>query len=228
MLRGRFTFNSAQHEYRVGRYLVPGISEILRAAGIVQDRHYGQTSRTRGSVVHELIEAADLGLLALENVAGPVRGWCLAYAAAVRDLKPTHEVIEGAVVHRGFGYATTIDRAGTLLGRRATWNVKTGPAAAWHGIQRAAEALALDGRISRRARFTLYIRPSGRYSVEEHTNAADFEDFLDACLQWRRGCHQERLHGPLRLVDPLLGAEARLKQFQPRSRNRSPLSRRSA
>ena len=153
-LRGRFTFAPDQHIYRVGRYQVPGTTEIMRVAGRVDERYYTLTGRTRGQVIHELSEGLDLGLLDLTKLNRKVRGWVLAYAAFVEQMHPRHDLIEAAVVQRGYGFATMVDRAGYLLGR-AVWNIKTGPMHPSHAIQRAAEKLALDGRWSARRRFTL-------------------------------------------------------------------------
>jgi hypothetical protein len=220
-LRGRFSFSSDDHTYRVGRWLVPGITEILRAAGFINDRYYGSASRNRGSVAHAITEGLDVGTVDVDRIDGPLRGWVLAYTAFVRACRPDHALVEAAVVNRRLGFATHVDRAGRLLGHLALWNIKTGPADSWHGVQRAAEVLALDGRRTNRKRYTLYIRNTGTFSLEEHRNDADFDAFEDALYQWRLGCHNPARHGPLSLLSPLAAASLRAKPSLPRPRSSS-------
>jgi len=63
--------------------------------------------------------------------------------------------------------------------------------------------LALDNGETPRRRYTLYLRKSGTYRLEEHINRGDFNAAWEAIRIWRRNWHDPRRHAPLRLLDPI-------------------------
>jgi|ETNvirnome_2_130_1030620.scaffolds.fasta_scaffold09962_2 hypothetical protein len=209
MLRGRFAFDPESHVYSLYgkryRYIVPGTTEILRAAGYYATAFYTREGRERGSAIHRLSAALDLGLVDVDKLMRlSISGYLRAFVRFKEE--NTHrfdaEWIEGAVVNRRLGFATHVDRAGALGGPMVL-NLKTGSPSPADPVQSALELLALDGRWSPRRRYTLYLGANGRYKLVEHVNAGDERSALEALGIWRRNEHQESRHGRLALLDPV-------------------------
>lgn len=202
MLKGRCSFDRVSHTYRIGEWVVPGITEILKVAGKIDTTWIPESARVRGELVHKLTERHDLKFEDISKHVGPLRGWCLSYVDFVAQDKPRFDGIERAVYHAGLGFATIIDRWGSRRGPNVM-NIKSGTFNHSHEIQSAGELLALDGRWSDRKRETLYIRDGRSFRVEEHRNDADRDEFLDCLHVWRSGCHDAKLHGPQKSLSDL-------------------------
>lgn len=202
MLRGRCGFVASTHTYTIGPWVVPGISEILKVAGKVDERWIPQSARVRGQLIHVLTEHHDLKWQDIAEHVGPFRGWCLAYVDFKAQDKPVYRYIEQCFYHRNLGFATTIDRVGRRRGPMVL-NIKTGPFVHAHEIQAAGELLAFDGKWTGRKRETLYIRKNRSFNVEEHHNDADRDEFIDCLQTWRKECHDPAVHGPLNLLSDL-------------------------
>ena len=205
MLRGRFTFDALAHEYRVGRWVVPGTSDVVQAAGRFNARYCGDEAPRRGTRVATLTWQWEMGLVEADAVEGPERGYLLGYLKAMEleriprwctEARGRWLELEEPVVNRGLGLATIPDR----VGRHRMLNVKTGQRYDFHRLQRALEVMVRDPREDwwpRWDRDTLYLTPRGGARIDRHEDPHDFADALDALADWRRGCHDERKHGPL-------------------------------
>lgn len=203
-LRGTFTFDARDHVYRVGRWVVPGTSEVVRAAGWFNARYCGSEAPRRGTRVADLTWQWELGLVDLENVDGPERGYLLGYIQAMKlEAIPrwaTGEAgrwreLEEPIVNRALGLATIPDR----VGLRRMLNVKTGQRYEFHRIQRALEVMVREPRQdwwTRWHRDTLYLTPKGGARIDRHENPHDFADAMDALATWRNACHDDERHGP--------------------------------
>lgn len=221
MIRGPFRFDRDAHIYTVGRYQVPGSTEVLRAGGFIQSARFTQAGRTRGTLVHELIEAILLetvDVAALDGAA--VSAYVQAAVAFLDETRPRVQGVEACAVNRRLGFATTIDLVGRLrgaLGGPMVLNWKTGQPQRSDAIQSAFEVWALDGRVSARRRFTCYLKPTQRYRLEEHTNRGDFDEAAEALTLWRQHEWTATRHAPLRLLDPV---ETSRSGGRPRRRSR--------
>ena len=210
MLRGKFRFTDDPHQYFVCgkhyRYVVPGTTDILAAAGYYPGRRFmTRAGRARGSVIHELTAALDLGLVNLAQLERmTISGYLRAYVMFLEERQPRFdpEHTEGAAINRRLGFATHVDRAGVLRGPMVL-NIKTGARSSADPVQAALEVLALDGRWSTRHRYTLYLRKSSSYKLVEHINDGDEGRALEGLSRWRHNEHNEKTHGKLRLLDPL-------------------------
>ena len=206
MIRGRPRFDEDTHTYWLGRYEVPGTTAICKAAGLFDEKWIPESARDRGSAIHKLTERHDLGLFDLNTYEGEYREWCLQYLRFLEEEDPQWDAIERACYHRRHGYGTIVDRAGSLRGHSLRGpivvNIKTGAHQDFHDVQSAGELIAYDGRWSRRGRVTLYLTQR-KYKIEVHTHDGDRERFLDALSDWRKQCHNDRRHPPLRLLSDL-------------------------
>ncbi len=170
------TFNPDRHEYSEDDGTqIPSVTQVLKAAGVIDDQWYTAEARDKGSAVHKLCERYANGdrfdkrgreLASLEYVN--------AYAAWQRDTLAYALATECRVYHRinGGAYAGTFDILAQILSRRALVDLKTGAPAKWHAVQLAAYAMACpvdeSGKVGRTpinpdSCAVLYLRADGTY-----------------------------------------------------------------
>lgn len=184
-------FESIEHAYFYNDVRVMSVTQMLEATGWVDPTFYTRASRDRGTAVHRLAAAYDLGSLPLED-AHQHRGYVLAYADAMRAIRATWDTIEEPLVHPGYPFAGTPDRVGTVLGVRTVLDIKSGAREASHPVQTALYAILIAGAggplsdlpATSWARASLYLKPSGKYSLEHHPNRRD----LDAAYRVLETC----------------------------------------
>ena len=110
MLSGRFRFEPEQHQYfdlETGD-VIPSITQMLKSAGLVDDRFFTEDSSTRGTAVHSLCTEYDLGVLDDDDVVScdsPYKGYLLAHACGMRMVQPLWAHVETPVVHRELRFA---------------------------------------------------------------------------------------------------------------------------
>lgn len=196
-----FSFDAADHSYRIGDVRVPSITQLLKMSGHVDDRYYTEESRQRGTAVHELTKDFDLGALTLPSLDSLHRGYVLGYIAACEALKPEWDQIEEPDVHPTFMFGGRPDRIGTVMGRKTVGEIKSGckPSLAdlvytdnegievrvrrfsnAHEVQTALQAILVSWRVGlppeQWQRLCIYVKRSGRFSVERHDNPRDFDE----------------------------------------------------
>lgn len=175
-----FRFSPAKHEYFLGDERIRGISELLDLGELVNGKlYYTEASRVRGSEVHTACMDFDLGTLDLSRVDGPYAGYVKGYADAVRTIAPDWHSIEVAQVHPGYRFAGRPDRVGIVWGRKTVLEIKSAAKAKHHPIQTALQVLLQTADDPTPAeswqRVTLYVKHSGKWSIDEHTDARDFD-----------------------------------------------------
>jgi len=177
-------FNPALHEYWTDDHLVriPGVTTILKEAGLIDDRFFTAEARERGSAVHSLCQRYangerfdDLGrpLESLEYV-NALAAWFRekrAYAIA------TEQMIDGTI--NGRRYAGTFDLLAEIEGKRVLIDYKTGAGMKWHPAQIAAYALAVNPDRC----IMLHLKADGTYRenvIQGRELLAGLQDFKDA------------------------------------------------
>lgn len=194
---GRLTFDEASHRYRLDGERIPGITAVLKSAGMIEDTHFTAFSRDRGSAVHLAVQYAAEGDLKTESLAAFLVPYVEAWERFRADSGwVATEPPELLVASPTLRFATRIDGVGVLNGATFVLNWKTGQPAAFHSVQAAAEAIAYVetyGTVSlwtvRRA--ALYLRDDGTYRLEEHARRGDFDDFRAAA----RVYHWQEMNG---------------------------------
>lgn len=186
-----FRFDADAHAYFLGDQRVPSATQLIEMGGLVTGAQYfTDQHRRRGSAVHDMATDFDLGALRVEALNSPFKGYVLAYVAACQSLKPTWTEIEIADVHPVYRYGVRTDRKGTVYGRRTVTEIKSGGKAKHHAVQTALQALADEVRSKvphgMIQRLTVYVKPSGKWSVECHEDARDFDVARDLIRRFCR------------------------------------------
>ena len=176
-----FSFNESDHSYWLGETRLPSITQLISLGGLVNgEAYFTEASRERGLLTHALCADFDLGVdLGAELQSSPVRGYVLAYMAAMDALKPTWECIEEADYSPRYRFAGRTDRIGMVFGKRTVCEIKSAVKAAHHSVQTSLQAILAAERWPLPARefqrLTIYLKPTGKYAVERHEDRRDFD-----------------------------------------------------
>lgn len=185
-------FEASTHTYRVDGVIVPGVTSVLKTAGIIDYSMIPQdvlrTAAARGTAVHLALQFLDEGTLDRDSISEDLVGYISAYERFCADSGFTCAQIEQRVYHPGCQYAGTLDRTGVIGGGLAVLDFKTGLVLPGHALQLAAYTYALP--MPRRfRRLALKLNGDGTYRVHEFPPfefQRDVDLFLSAlaCHQW--------------------------------------------
>lgn len=175
-----FRFDAAAHAYYLNGAQVPSITQMLQMTGWVDDTYYTEASRIRGTAVHDLCTDFDLGALDPTESTSRYKGWLLAYAAAMRVLRPTWDQIEIPAVHPGFKFGGRPDRKGRIFKLHTVLEIKSGAKERAHKIQLALQAILLHADHplppEHYQRGALYVQQNGKYKLDIHDDPRDFAE----------------------------------------------------
>jgi hypothetical protein len=172
------TFDADAHVYRdaQGR-VVPGVTGIIRACGLMDTQWASEWHMQRGSAVHravELDEQGDLDEASLDSVIVP-------YLDAWRRFKTELHYIsveqERKIYHPVYRYAGTLDQIGILNDKSTLIDIKTGAYQPWWALQTA----AYNAVSKCRYRYSIELHNDGKYKLIQHKKNTDLQAFL-ACL----------------------------------------------
>ena len=174
-----FRFSVEDHTYvdlATGAVL-PSITQMLESTGWVDDTFMTEASRQRGTAVHELTKAYDLGALTLEECDSPFRGYLLAHVKAMHILRPTWSAVEEPAVSP-LGFGGRPDRVGTVYNALAVLEGKSGAPTKSHAIQLALQSILVAPTLGippeALSRFALYWRSNGKFRLEQFQRPQDF------------------------------------------------------
>jgi hypothetical protein len=180
MIAAPFSFCAERHEYidlRTGA-VVPSITQLLKRAGLVDATFYTRASRDRGTAVHDLCAAYDLGALTLEECDSPLRGYLLAHVKALGILRPTMIAVEEASIHASLGFGGRPDRIVKMAGALGVLELKSGPQTPAHAIQCALQCILVEEHVGLPAehmqRHAVYLKRTGKAGIDRFRNRHDF------------------------------------------------------
>jgi hypothetical protein len=192
----KFRFDADSHEYTAldtGEVL-PHITGMLDRTGHVDDLWFTEESSERGTCVHKLTADYDQEALDVETCISAHKGYLHAYIAAMSVLRPEILEVEVPIVHPLFRFGGRPDRIVRLFGMRGVLEIKSAQPAKSHHIQTALQAVLDAGRLNitpeSLGRWCLYLKPNGRYKLDDH-NRESFtktRDFAEARRVIRECC----------------------------------------
>lgn len=163
-----FRFDDVTHTYTCGRtgQVLPGITGMMKAAGLVDDTWFTEESCRRGQIVHELTAAYDLGALELDEVKGKYRGYVLGHVRNMGIAPHEWEFVEVALAHPAIRFAGRCDRGGLMYGATSVLEVKSGVEDDAHDVQTALQAILIAPSLGLPPeavmRYVEYLREDGR------------------------------------------------------------------
>lgn len=183
------TFEPEGHVYRLHDaatpaawgQILPSVTQVLEAVGLVDDEWFTEDSRTRGRYVHRMIQFHEREGLDESTVDPRLAGYLTAYRAFIRDMRPGPcLLLETPLADPTLRYAGTPDQVREIKNRLALIDHKSGGSAPWHRLQTAAYVDLVgkhNGEFARIDRYALYLRRDGQYRLEQHTGRRDIKVF---------------------------------------------------
>lgn len=189
-------FEPVAHRYTWQGVPVPGVTTVLQPLtdlGMV-DRDLLRRAGEFGTAVHMACELDDLGQLDEEGLDPALMPYVLAWRKFSRDYEVSWTGIELRVFHPKLRYAGTLDRKGTVRGRRAIVDIKSStslyPSV---GPQLAAYARADDERTAGSTlRMAVQLKGDGTYTAKEYTDPTDWAVFA-SLLTLRTWCTRHEI-----------------------------------
>lgn len=184
-------FYDKSHTYELDGEELPSVSELTR---FISREIYGEVSQwrmdnaaERGTKVHKLTEALDkYGEIEADAAVAP---YLTAYVQFRKDHDCAWEMIEKATHHPDRLYAGTIDRVGTIDGKRCIADIKTSSAikkplyTAQLNLYRKMLPDPVD------ALYIIHLKPDGSYKLVE----LPIDDALaDACITLHTALKKKR------------------------------------
>lgn len=191
-------FDAAAHTYRVDGRAVPHVTAItdtlIDFGGIAPA--VLETARDRGTAVHLACQYHDEGGVDESSLDPALIGYLAGYRAFLAESGARWDAIEKRVYSGKFRYAGTLDRVGTIKGKRSRVSVLVDIKAVAQiqpavGPQTAAYLQAYRETFPEKpklfGRFALQLRPDGTYRFHECREIADFSVFMAAktVAAWR-------------------------------------------
>ncbi|NPV03857.1 MAG: hypothetical protein HPY67_03900 [Syntrophaceae bacterium] len=166
-------FDAERHAYLLDGRVVPSVTQILAAEGIIDGQWYTEEGRRRGDHVHLALRYHDEGRLDEESVTDEVRPYLEAWQRFISETGFICLQIEQPFADRNLGFAGTPDRVGWMDGDKtlSIIDIKTGAPEPWHALQTAAYAVGLGKRTV--MRWSVYLKPNGAYRLIRHQAIED-------------------------------------------------------
>jgi hypothetical protein len=192
-------FIPESHTYVAGGRVVPSVTQVLDAVGLISYDHIPQAILDHkadvGTAAHAACHFLDEGELDWQTVDPEVEPYVRAWELFRNQTDFAHELVE----HRGISevdgmqFGFTLDRTGTFRGKPVLIEIKctSNVELSW-GPQTAAYAMAqakLDGQ--RRFRMATHLKPNGTYALIPFSQVGDFQIFKAALAieTWKRRMH---------------------------------------
>jgi len=165
------------HIYRdsAGR-VVPGVTGIIRACGLMDSTGWSDYARDRGTAVHKAIELYERGTLDSRSLSPVVVPYLDNWIAFKNQTGYRCIETEKRVYHKLYRYAGTLDQIGEMQGRSCVLDIKTGAYQRWWALQTA----SYNGVVKCQDRYSLELRGDG-WKLHKHENKNDWRVF-QACL----------------------------------------------
>lgn len=189
------TFDAELHEYRADGVVLPSVTQILQPLTAIEyagvSRDLMDRAAALGRAVHRVIELDLLDDLDVNSLTEALHPYYLAWRNFQAMSGFACDLSEHRVHSARYGYAGTLDLAGTLNGRFVIIDAKrTAQVPRTAGPQTAAYRAALAEGVPQYAeaeRYALHLRKDGTWRLVPFPHhAADLRTFL-ACLtvhQW--------------------------------------------
>jgi hypothetical protein len=191
-----FSFQASDHTYRLNGTIVPSITQLLTAAGLIREANYDAKSAERGSLVHRLCTELDLGAIEdVKRLDSPVKGWIQGYALFTQTVRPAWTVIEEAKASPKYRFGGRVDRLGAVYSMESIVELKSGACERWHGVQTALQDILWDDlRPGIRQRWGLYLKRTGKFRLIPHDGSdpscsqgrADYDQAYDLLQRFAR------------------------------------------
>jgi len=171
-------FDPERHAYILDGRVIPSVTQILTAEGIINGQWYTEDGRRRGGHVHLALRYLDEGRLDEDSVTDEVRPYLEAWQRFISETGFICLQIEQPFADRNLGFAGTPDRVGWMDGDKtlSIIDIKTGSPEPWHALQTAAYAVGIGKRMAKR--WSVYLRNDGNYRLVQYQDIDDINAWI--------------------------------------------------
>jgi len=171
-------FDPERHAYILDGRVIPSVTQILTAEGIINGQWYTEDGRRRGGHVHLALRYLDEGRLDEDSVTDEVRPYLEAWQRFISETGFICLQIEQPYADRNLGFAGTPDRVGWMDGDKtlSIIDIKTGSPEPWHALQTAAYAVGIGKRMAKR--WSVYLRNDGNYRLVQYQDIDDINAWI--------------------------------------------------
>lgn len=161
------------------------VTEVLRLAGLVDERWFTEEARDRGTAVHTAARYFDEGDLDDGSVDPSIAAKLGAYRLFIAEMAPEILAVEESVTDHLLGYCGTLDRRLRINDREGVLDIKCGAESPWHCLQLMFYAHTFNRPM---VRWNLLLSDD-KYKLIEHRDRRDWRVCLAALtlVQWRNG-----------------------------------------
>ena len=199
-MASKLIFDEEKHVYSLeGRYL-PGVSSILKKAGLVDlsgiPEEVLERARNFGIAVHKACELEDLGTLDIASLSEYVVPSLEAWRKFKVDAKVEVEEIEMPVYSQRWWYAGKLDRVIVMDGKRLLVDIKSSSSVyPSMKIQLAGYKIAFEelSGAKIRGRLIVQLLPNGEYKLHPCNDESDEQVFL-AAVQIYKFTRKEKVY----------------------------------
>lgn len=186
MAQERFEFDEVNGIFRVNGKQVPRVSDIMVKGGIVDPTWFTEESRIRGTAVHHAVFLDIFGDLHVESLHPVVRPYLDAWFLfkKLSRFKPIEALCEKRLYQPVYGYVGRPDILGWLNGRPTLIDIKSGGDGAAR-YQLAAYREFPEVLAYQPARFSLCLKKTATFKLNEWDDPRDWNRFYDALVQTR-------------------------------------------
>lgn len=189
------TFNPEKHEYRYDGRIVPGVTQLLKWAGLIDDSWFSDWHGERGRLIHLACQYYDEGSLDMDSVHPEIAGYLESY---IKWREAGEHIIimsiEERVFNEAYWYAGTLDRRVGIDFIPSIIDIKSGAYQRWHGLQLAGYQYAKPFQTNLFCdRYSLYLDGSGAMAkLRKHEDSSDIDVFLSIAqaynnvLRWKK------------------------------------------
>lgn len=167
-------YQDEDHSYWKDQLRIPGISELLKYFGYIDDSYYTEIPRKRGTEIHGIIadhcRGEEQAILSNDDPEVVQRIEAFFQFKAAKDFRP----IGVETIH--FSPLANLACRSDLIGTfgespfLSIIEMKCGSRAGWHSLQTAGQALCFGQPVRR---FALYLKTEGKFDLREHTDRTE-------------------------------------------------------
>lgn len=173
------------HTYRVDGVIRPGVTEILKGVGFIDDTYYTPESSQRGTYVHRAIELYHTVGLDIKTVHKSLLPYFEGYLKFLKEVRYTNvvckDLVEKKLYHSIYQYCGRLDLAFTTDSGLNVFDIKTG-SVPWHTkyqLEGYGELIRYAGYKVHKL-YALHLPGNGTYKMIQYGSARDLSVFQAA------------------------------------------------
>ena len=177
-------FDEDAHTYTVDGIVRRSVTQILKAAGEIDDTYFTEHARTRGVLVHKAVDLYNKNRLDMSSIDIEIEQYVTAYISFLRISNARVIASESMVYSKTYKYPGTFDLYARIGECRYMIDVKTNHFPSWATMQVAAYfAAALESGYRPQSYGVLVLKKNGDWRFTFNRNhELDFNRFL-ACKE---------------------------------------------